>query len=425
MFKLKKVRFKSTQSRNAALNNLNGVFQYISINMVASFAGLFIKRLNASDNLVSMLNSLPAFFSVVAIIIGTRFASNCKNKKKIASLLFLTARSFYLLMAFITLINEKYRALFFVFLYSSLNFPGSIANFMWQSFFADTFKPSDRGKYLSIRNTLSTAAGTITTLSAGIILSKYAKGENFLRYYQIAFVTAFIFGILEVITLYLHKENKNNSFTEVSTGDNPLSFKFLKTMLKQKKYVYFMIGVIAFHFSWQMGWPLFLTYEVDVLHTNELWSGIITTINGIFMAIGYTYWRKFTEKNGNTLGLALGAVGMAFNPILYIFARNMRHVAYFTGIIGFSQSAVLLMLLNILYEISPRENRTTYIAFYNLATNLTLIVAPWVGMKIYKLIDFKDSFVLIAALRLASSLLFIKKPKNLSEDPSVCINVTK
>jgi MFS family permease len=100
-------------------------------------------------------------------------------------------------------------------------------------------------------------------------------------------------------------------------------------------------------------------------------------------------------------------------------------VAYFTGIIGFSQSAVLLMLLNILYEISPRENRTTYIAFYNLATNLTLIVAPWVGMKIYKLIDFKDSFVLIAALRLASSLLFIKKPKNLSEDPSVCINVTK
>jgi len=143
------------------------------------------------------------------------------------------------------------------------------------------------------------------------------------------------------------------------------------------------------------------------------------------MAIGYTYWRKFTEKNGNALGLAIGAVGMAFTPVLYIFAKSMRHIAYFTGITGFSQAAVLLMLLNILYETSPRENRTTYIAFYNLATNLTLIVAPWVGMKIYKLIDFKASFALIATLRIASSLLFIRKPKNLSKDPSVCINITK
>jgi hypothetical protein len=77
-----------SDDRNIRLSNLNGILQVISVNLVSSFAGLFIKRLNAGDNLVSMLNSLPAFFSIAAIMIGMPLLSSIKNKRKASSLHF-------------------------------------------------------------------------------------------------------------------------------------------------------------------------------------------------------------------------------------------------------------------------------------------------------------------------------------------------
>lgn len=407
------LKHKNIEEKNMFYNNLNGILQVISMNLVTSFAGLFIKRLNAGDNLVSLLNSLPAFFSVVAIIFGTSLVSSCKNKKRATSISYFLTRSFYLLMALVPFLPQNYRALSFVILYGALNFPGSIANFLWQSFLADTFRPSIRGRVLSIRNSLSTITGTVTTLITGFTLASLASSnEKVISFYQIVFAAAFIIGILEVWALYSHKEDNNAEFKEVVTTGANLSFSFVKEALTHKKYTMFLIAVICFHFAWQMGWPLFLTYEVETLHTNEMWSGIISTVSGISMAVGYAFWRKFSEKRGNNLALAILAVGMATTPIFYTITTSIHQVAYFTIIAGFSTSGTLLVLLNTLYEVSPRENRTSYIALYNLVTNLTLIIAPWIGMRLYQLTTMKFALLTVGILRLASSLMFLAKPKN-------------
>jgi Na+/melibiose symporter-like transporter len=407
------MKAQTSEERNIRLTNLNGVFQVISINLVSSFAGLFIKRLDAGDNLVSMLNSLPAFFSIAAIIIGMPLLSSVKNKKRASSSAYFITRCFYLIMAFVPFLSDKYRAAAFVFLYGALSFPGSIANYMWQSLLADTFSPAIRGKVLSVRNMLSTFAGTITTLTAGFILAKLsASRAEVIHYYQIFFVIAFIVGIFETASLLIQREPKDTSFREVVNENAKFSLDFFKTMIKQKEYVKFMICVVAFHFTWQMAWPLFLTYEVDYLHTNEMWSAIISTISGICTAFGYMFWRKFTDKHGNSLGLTIAAIGMGTCPILYNFTTHIRQVAYFTGFIGFSCAGILLILLNTLYEVAPRENRTTYIAFYNLATNITLVIAPWVGMQLYKMTTIKIALLIIGVLRLSSSLLFFRRHKS-------------
>ncbi|WDU82565.1 hypothetical protein [Caloramator sp. Dgby_cultured_2] len=72
----------SKLKNNFFLNNLNGVLQIIAVNLVTSFAGLFLKRLNANDELVSLFNSLPAFFSILAIFIGGIILTNTKTKSE-------------------------------------------------------------------------------------------------------------------------------------------------------------------------------------------------------------------------------------------------------------------------------------------------------------------------------------------------------
>ncbi|SKA75534.1 Major Facilitator Superfamily protein [Caloramator quimbayensis] len=396
------------ESLNIRLNNINGALQIIAVNLVTSFAGLFVKRLNASDYLVSMLNSLPAAFSILGILLSTPLILSCKNKKKVTSLSYLITRSFYILMALVPFLPDGYRAAAFVLLYGAMNFSGSIATFFWQSFFADIFSPSKRSKVLSQRSSISTIIGTAVTLTAGILLHKLSNSKNqLIHYYQIVFIIAFVIGIFEVLSLYFHRDNKKGNFAEVKSENERINFKMLKSMLKEKPYMLYMICVIIFHFTWQMGWPLFLTYEVDYLHTNEMWAGIISTVNGICMTIGYIFWRKFSDKKGNAISLALSAFGAGLCPLFYSFSTHIIHVAYFTGIIGFAFSGVQLLLINSLYEVSPRENRTSYIALYNLCINLTLIVAPFIGMYIYRLTDIKTALLIVAGGRFFSSFLFL------------------
>ncbi|WP_337961068.1 MFS transporter [Caloramator sp. mosi_1] len=166
-----------------------------------------------------------------------------------------------------------------------------------------------------------------------------------------------------------------------------------------------------FHFTWQMGWPLFLTYEVDYLHTNEFWASIISTINGLAMAFGYRFWGKFSKKHGNSIALTIAAIGMSFAPFMYAMSTKINHVAYFVVITGLSVSGTLLLLINSLYEVAPRENRTSYIAFYNLVTNITLVIAPWVGMRLYQFTTIRTALVIVGILRFISGLLFILRYK--------------
>ena len=410
-----KLRKKIETERNALLNNLNGIFQIICVNLIISYAGIFVKRLSPNDdNLVSLLNSLPAFFSVAAIILGAGLIVKIKNKKKAASIGFFLTRTFYLLMAGIVFVDSKYRALVFVILYSALNFPGAIATFLWQSFFADIFPPSARAKMLSIRNFFSTFVGTFTTLIAGFLLTFFssAKGD-FMKYYQIIFVIAFLIGCIEVLTLYLHDSNVKNSFAEVTTEKSSLSLSFFKTMFKQKKYMYFIICIVIYHIAWQMGWPLFLTYEYNFLHSNEMWSGLSATVNGICTAFGYEYWRRFSEKKGTAVTLTIGSIGTVLAPLFYVVSRSMLSIVIFTSVIGFFSAAILLVLISSLYEVSPKENRTSYIAFYNLVTNFTLIISPWIGMGLYQNTNIWTALLIIAGLRLFASILFFIRQKKI------------
>lgn len=397
---------------NYFLNNLNGVLQIIAVNLATGFAGLFLKRLNAGDELVSLFNSLPAFFSILAIFIGGMVLSSTKNKKKATSYAFLTTRSFYLLMALVPFLNQNYRALLFVILYSAMNFPNSIAVFLWQSFIADIFPPGEREQSLSSRNSIATIAGTATTLITGFLLSYLSKSKSqLINFYQIVFVIAFLFGIIEVITLLMHRDSKHSQFAEISTEQNKISIDFIKNLPKQREYLIFIISVVIFHFTWQMAWPLFLTYEVDYLHTNEFWTSIISTINGLAMAFGYRFWGRFSKNKGNSIALTISAIGMAFAPIFYSISTKIYHVTYFVAITGFCVSGVLLLLINSLYEVAPRENRTSYIAFYNLVTNITLFTSPWIGMQLSHITSIKTAFIIVGFLRILSGLVFLHRHK--------------
>ena len=300
----------------------------------------------------------------------------------------------------------------FVLLYGAMNFPNSLANMGWQSFLGDLFSSNWRGRAFSKRSSLSTISALIITFITGNLLFYIPKNNTQrIHLYQIFFAIAFIVSLLEVFSYTKHKLDKNCKQIEIiSTNKNNKKFESLKStilMIKDnKKFLHFCICVVFFHFAWQMGWPLFFSYEVDVLHSNESWTSITNTVSFLSQAVAYILWQKFAEKKGNSLSIFYAAFFMALCPFFYIISKNMLHVALFTIITGAATAGTLLLLSNNLYDTAPDENRTIYIAVYTVLTNITLIFAPIVGMLLKNIFNIYIALLIVCILRFLASFTF-------------------
>lgn len=413
---LKLLNFKKTHRNNLdynlIINNFNGILQAFSLNLVMPFASLYTKRLNGTDTDIALLNSYPSIFSILAVFLGTYLFRRYKNKKNITTLFFGFGRTFFLLFVFIPFFPKFIRPGIFVLLYGAMSFPNSIANMGWQSYIADLFPEKWRGRALSKRNTLATLSALIVTLITGNLLYLIPKNDNQrINLYQFFFILAFIIAIFEILSFIKHKLDKNSRQVETITEFKNETFlsqlkSISKLIISNKKFLHFSICVVLFHFAWQMGWPLFFSYEVDILHSNESWTSIIGTVSCIAQAITFPLWQKLSERKGNAFSITVAIFLMSITPFLYLLSKHIYHVAIFNIVTGSAIAGTTLLLLSNLYESAPNEDRTLYIAAYTVLTNITLMFAPILGMRLKSLTNIYTALFIVGLLRFLSSIAF-------------------
>ncbi len=403
---------KSALDYNLAINNLNGILQALSINLVMPFASLYTKRLNGTDNDIALLNAYPSIFSILAVFLGTYLFRRYKNKKKVTALFFSFGRAFFLLFVFIPFLPAWLRPGLFVLLYGAMSFPNSIANMGWQSYLADLFPEKWRGRAFSTRSSLSTISALVVTLITGNLLYFIPKNDGQrIKLYQIFFILAFIIAIFEVLSFIRHRLDKNNKQVETITefSNEPL-LKRLKNIYElvksNRRFLDYCICVIIFHFAWQMGWPLFFTYEYDILHSNEFWSSLIATVSCIAQAITFPIWQRFSEKKGNAFVITIAIFLMGVTPFFYLISTHISHIVLLNIVTGSAVAGTTLLLLNSLYEAAPNKDRTLYIAVYTVITNTTLMFSPLLGMKLKGLTNIDTALLIVGILRLLSAVVF-------------------
>jgi MFS family permease len=403
---------KSTLDYNLVVNNFNGILQALSINLVMPFASLYTKRLNGTDNDIALLNAYPSIFSILAVFLGTYLFRRFKNKKRIVAISFSFARAFFLLFVFIPFLPVWLRPGLFVFLYGAMSFPNSIANMGWQSYLADLFPEKWRGRAFSKRSSLSTISALVVTLITGSLLYFIPKTDaQRINLYQIFFIIAFIIAVFEVLSFVKHRLDKKNkqieTITEFKNQSLIESFKNIFTLIvSNRRFLDYCICAVIFHFAWQMGWAIFFTYEYDILHSNELWSSIIATISCLSQALTFPMWQKLSEKKGNTFAITLAVFLMSITPFLYLISTSIIHVVIFSAITGAAVAGTILLLLNNLYESAPNEDRTLYIGIYTVLTNITLMFAPILGMKLKGLTNIYTALAVVGFLRFLSAVVF-------------------
>ena len=397
---------KNITDYNIKINIYNGIAFSISINLVKPYFAKFAERLGGNDYHFALINSLPALLSVFAFLPGALLIESAKSKTKVTAKFLLIQKLIYLLIVIVPFLSTVNKPLLFVLLIGFMNFPGSIAIMGYQSSMGDIFNPHNRGRAMSLRNRYSDASRLIISFISGQALTLIPKNdEETIIMYQIFFFIAFLFGIIELIMLRKFK-NRQDKEEVIKEKYFTLFLETLKNIPKQKKLLTFMICSLIFHFGWQMGWPLFSIYQIKILGANESWLSIITIVAGACSIITSTLWAKLADSRGNSFALALATLGMSITPILYILSRSMLQLAFFNILTGVSTAGTLLILLNLLLEVSPAKNRTIYIAIYSIFINISATIAPIFSVWLKDLTSIYFTLFLVATIRFIGSIAF-------------------
>lgn len=409
---LHKIRSRVEQlfdDRNVGINISNGIALAIATNLVNPYYAKFAERLGANDYQIAYLNSLPAFVSLFALIPGAIFIDVFGNKLKTTTWFMLAHKIFFLLIAFLPLIDGVSKPWLFIILIALMNLPGAIYTMGYQSSIGDIFSPSERGLAMSLRNKYADLFRLGITLLSGVMLSLPKSDVQIILLYQIFFFVSFIFGIWEVTSFA--KFTTKAPLEGRDTGDAlKKTWSAIKVSLRftltDKTFKLFMVASLIFHFGWQMGWPLFNIYTISKLGANEMWLSAISIASGLASILTATHWAKFADKRGNPLAAFIATFGMSITPILYVLSESLTMLVLFNLLIGFSITGTTLVLFNLLLEATPTKNRTTIIAFYNTLIAVSATIAPVIGVWIMEQTSLDTSLIITGGLRFLGCLAF-------------------
>lgn len=395
-----------TTSRNALFFTFEGAVGAIILNMANPFFAMFARRMGADDYQIGLISSLPALIGILALIPGSILVDKSENKKKIVSLLILLFGIMYPIAA-LTPYMSHYRVPLFITIIALMNWPFSVFNISWQSFFSDVMATRFNSAFTK-RTRAATIVGTITSLTAGLLLSYIPRSDSErILMYQLFFLLSFVLAIVQ--SWLLRKVSAQPVLKQTNDKSSNLSLikECLNNIVVYKEFRIFIILAFIFHISWQMGWPLFFIYQVDVVGINEAWLSYVNVAVGFAGIVTYSLWGKAIEKKGSHLILIVGAFGLSINALSIIFVNTKYMLLIQSTITGLTFSAFTLAIFVNLIEVVPQKNKTINIAMYTTLIYISQLISPLIGVWIYKQTSISFALALVGVFRLLATSLFV------------------
>lgn len=391
------------------INKKDNLYYYILYGMIyelitrlySPYQVKFLERIGGTSFDISLFNSLPGLVMALSLLPGLILLRSL-DAKRVTEISLLISRVFVLAMFFIPFFPDNLRPIVFLLLIALTSAPQALYTNGFQSLTGELFTSTETAKALSLKSKYSVLIIIIITFITGLILTKYSdSNEKVLQVYQVFFILAFLLTIWELYTLrklrpkttdVLHEDSLHHIFYEI---------------LHNKKYLLFVACSLVFHFGWQMGWPLFNIYTIDVLGAEEGWLSLSNNASMITMFIGYSLWGKLIQRFGNPSVMAVCAVGMSITPLFYIVSKDLNMLLLMTTLTGIFTSGTLTVLLSSALEVIPTKHRMFYMGFYTTLTNISLMIAPIIGHYFHEHRGIIYALLMTAIFRFIGGTFFI------------------
>ncbi len=358
---------------------------------VVAFLQVYVVRLGGSSLLVSTLTYGPALIAILWQIPAGRLMTRTGQRMRWVILSGFVYRLFFLAVALVPFAFPHYRAEITVGIWTLSAFASSFSNVAFLSMMADAV-PTDRmTQVVGWRIAGFGVANTLTTLAGGQLLRYLPFPIN----YQIFF----LIGWLASLISWWHVLQLRVPDRPADHSPHPAFWRDLNRLLQYPRFGYFLVGVGIMQLALGMAAPSLPLYWVRNLGATDGQVSAVLTIASGTLVIGSLLMRRAVARMGREWALTVGALGYALYPLATSLTPSAWWLLPWAALAGFFNAAITVTLFENLVSVTPADDRTNYIALYNVVTNTALFFGPILAGLLAR-----DAAGVIVALRLSAGV---------------------
>jgi len=387
-----------------------GILSGSSINFLSVYAA----RLGATSMQIGVLSSIAAAVSLLLTIPAGRWLETQNINKAVFQASIWYRLGYLLWVPLPWIFNQTGQIWALIAITLLMAIPLTPLTVGFNALFAAAVPEEWRAHVAGIRNTVYAITFIVSSLGSGILLERLSFPEG----YQIVFGIGFLGAAISSIHLYFIKPLPEEKITspeatiltppEEDDGRPPSWLSSLRLDILKSPFSQTLALFFGFHTSQYMALPLFTLYLVRIITLNDDQIGLGTALFYVTVFIGSLQLDRIVRRYGHHKVTGISVAGLAAYAFFLALSKNPVHF-YITSLIGGLNFAMLLGAYpNYLLEKIPPNDRTAYLAWYNVVMNASILIGSLGGSLLGALIGVGEALILAATLRLLSGLAILK-----------------
>jgi MFS family permease len=245
----------------------------------------------------------------------------------------------------------------------------------WAVWMSDIIPERLRGRYFGIRNTIVIAVNLAVTVAGGRALDAFkaagAEPEGFAVIFGVAVGAAAFASILL---------SRQPTASPPSAPAEPF-WRRVRAPFADRNFRRALRFFAVWHFAWAIPLAFWTVYMLTYLKMSYFEIALFNGITSLTGAAGNRLWGAVEYRAGNKPVLAICGAAIGCLPFLWITTRPdfMYHIWVIPFLAGIFWSGFNLVAFTFPLALSPRPNRTYYIAAFGIVTGAATFVASTTG----------------------------------------------
>ncbi len=390
---------------------ISGSFYGVTDGTGNSYISPFAIAMNASNNEIAMLSSIPNLIGPLSELGTTKAIEKLKGRKKVVMLSALL-QSFILipilLIPFLFLQNGPIILIALFSLYAIFGFFLGPALTSWMG---DLVPENERGIFFGNRGRIIGFITLVASLAAGFFLDIFPKNRVFIGF-SILFLVAFLARLASVYFMGKKYEPK-------LVLKKKLQFSFIEFLKKMpfNNFGKFAIYSSLINFAVYVAAPFFSVYMLKDLQLSYTKYTIAIITSGVATLIGLPLWGKFGDKYGNIRALKICGFLIPLVPLLWVFSSNFYYIILIQIYAGLVWSGFNLSTTNFIFDSTSVQRRATCDAYNTILMGFGAFVGATLGgylatnLEISFMNVFFFIFIVSTILRFSISAIMLPKIK--------------
>jgi len=366
-----------------------------------SFISIFLVRLDAPTWLVGLYTSLPALVIMLVVLPTGSFVQRQRSLISTACWGRMLFRSIIALFGLLPFLPPTIAPFVLVAARALISVPSSVFMVAFTTVLGQATTAERRPRMLSMRMAISGLFATPLGLLAGYWLDYASYPLN----YQILFLSAFVAGVVSVFVL-----------SRLTLGATPQRHQGRKERAGLREMIALVKGtpafrsyaVVAFFFRLSISMPMALypIYRVRTLGCSDSWIGVLLTAQRFVGVLSYFALVRLLTRRKYRRWLWVSCVGVGLYPFTMALARTPAMLLVPAVVGGIFGSGMNIFLTNVLFEVSPEDQRPTFVAANTFLASLAGFVAPMMGTALADATTIGFALIVAGALRTLTGLAF-------------------